>query len=248
MWAALAISMLVAPKEEWISLFDGKTLDGWTPKIAGYRAGDNFGNTFRVENGAIVVRYDAYEGGFKDRFGHLFYKTPFSHYRLQLEVRFVGEQCPGGPGWAWRNSGVMIHGQTPESMGLGQSFPVSCEVQFLGGPEQGERATANVCTPGTNIVMNGKLVTQHCLDSSSTTFRGDQWVPMEIEVHGHGKVIHKVKNLPVLSYEQVQYDPTDGDAQKLIREGNLKIEGGTISLQSESHPVEFRNIRLRQLK
>ena len=130
-------SETIPPRDGWIALFNGKDLDGWKPKIKGYAAGDNFGNTFRVEDGVLKVAYDKYTK-FDGKFGHLFYKTPFSHYKLHIEYRFVGEQCPGGPSWALRNSGVMIHGQTPESMGKDQEFPVSIEVQFLGGNGKGD--------------------------------------------------------------------------------------------------------------
>lgn len=231
----------------WISLFNGKNLDGWTPKIKGYPLGVNYANTFRVENGAIKVAYDGYEGPYNDRFGHLFYKSPFSHYILRMEYRFTGEQVQGGPGWAWRNSGVMVHGQDPKTMRVDQDFPVSCEVQFLGGPAQGDRTTGNVCTPGTHLVMDGKLVTRHCTDAKSPTYRGDQWVSLELEVRGHGLVIHRINGQEVLRYEQVQLDPNDADAKNLIKDGNVKLQGGTISLQSESHPIEFRNIRLKKL-
>ena len=119
----------------------------------------NFGNTFRVENGVLKVAYDQYDT-FGGRFGHLFYKTPFSHYVLVVEYRFVGEQAKDGPDWAFRNSGVMIHGQPVETMQKDQDFPISIEVQLLGGRGDGKpRPTANLCTPGTNVVMNGKLVT-----------------------------------------------------------------------------------------
>ena len=231
----------------WISLFNGKNLDGWIPKIKGYKAGENFGKTFRVENGVIKVTYEDYGGKFNGRFGHLFYKTPYSNYMFEMEYRFTGNQLPDGPAWAWRNSGVMIHGQTPESMGLNQDFPVSAEVQLLGGPETGDRPTGNLCTPGTNVVMDGKLVTRHCTDSKSATYRGDRWVKMGIEVHGNGKVIHTVEGQPVIEYEKIQLDPNDADAKKIVKNGELMISGGTISLQSESHPVEFRNIRLKPL-
>ena len=117
---------------KWVPLFNGQNLDGWTPKIKGFELGDNFGNTFRVEDGVLKVCYDKYTS-FDNRFGHLFYKDKFSHYVLRVEYRFVGEQVPGGPGWALRNSSVMIHGQSAESMGKDQSFPVSIEVQLLGG-------------------------------------------------------------------------------------------------------------------
>jgi hypothetical protein len=233
--------------DEWRTLFNGKNLDGWTPKIKGSLIGDNFGNTFRVRDGVIAVSYDQYGGKFENRFGHLFFDEPFKNYILRLEYRFTGSQLPDAPGWAYRNSGVMIHGQSPSRMGINQDFPVSCEVQFLGGDATGERATGNVCTPGTNIVMGGKLITQHCTDSNSATFRGDRWVKAEIEVHGHGLVIHRIDGQEVLRYEKVQFDPNDADAKKLIQNGKLEIEGGTISLQSESHPVEFRNIRIKQI-
>lgn len=234
-------------ESDWEPLFNGKDLSGWTPKIKGYPLGENFGDTFRVKDGAIQVGYEAYDGKFEGRFGHLFHRTPQSNYILRLEYRFVGEQIADGPGWAWRNSGVMIHGQPPETMRQDQDFPVSAEVQLLGGPAEGERPTANLCTPGTHVVHNGELLTQHCTNSSSPTLRGDQWVELELEVHGNGKVIHRINGEDVFEYSKVQYDPGDGDAQRLIQDGNLMISGGSISLQSESSPVEFRNIRLKRL-
>jgi 3-keto-disaccharide hydrolase len=233
---------------EWIQLFDGKSLDGWVPKITGYEAGVNFGDTFRVENGVLKVSYDHYDG-FGGRFGHLFYKTPFSHYVLVVEYRFVGEQVKGGPDWGFRNSGAMIHGQPVETMLKDQDFPISIEVQLLGGRGDGKpRPTANLCTPGTNVVMDGKLVTTHCVDSTSKTFDGDQWVRVEVEVHGDGAITHKVNGETVLSYEKPQigggnvsgYDPA------VKKDGEL-LASGSISLQSESHPVEFRKVELLDL-
>jgi hypothetical protein len=230
----------------WIPLFNGKDLDGWTPKIKGYPLGENYGNTFRVENGILKVSYDRYSR-FDGRFGHLFYKTPFSHYRLRIEYRFVGEQCPGGPSWAFRNSGAMIHGQTPESMRKDQDFPVCIEVQLLGGDGRGDRPTANVCTPGTNIVMRDRLITQHCTNSHSKTYHGNEWVTVEAEVHGNGIIKHKVDGETVIEYANAQLDETDADAQKLIKNGDKMLREGTISLQSESHPIEFRKVELMRL-
>lgn len=235
-----------AAPDGWIPLFNGKDLDGWTPKIKGHPPGVNFGNTFRVEDGAIKVRYDAYEK-FDGRFGHLFYKAPFSDYRLRIEYRFVGEQTPGGPGWALRNSGVMIHGQKAETMAIDQDFPVSIEVQLLGGDGQKPRTTGNLCTPGTHVVIDGQLITRHVINSKSKTFHGDQWVTAEIEARGN-TIRHFINGEEVLRYSDPQLDDGDKDAHKLIAAGMPKmLKGGTISLQSESHPVEFRKVEILPL-
>jgi 3-keto-disaccharide hydrolase len=234
---------------EWKQLLGDQDLTGWTPKIKGYPVGENFGDTFRVEDGVLKVRYDKYDGSFNNRFGHLFYNHPFSNYVLRLEYRFVGEQAPNAPAWALRNSGIMIHGQTPQSMQIDQDFPVSIEVQLLGGDGTHPRPTANVCTPGTNIVLDGKLHTPHCTNSSSDTYHGDQWVTVEVEVNGDRLIRHKVNGREVLHYSGPQLDPKDPDARRLLEAGADKmLTGGTISLQSEGHPVEFRNIQLRELQ
>lgn len=184
-----------------------------------------------------------------EKFGHLFYKEPFSHYLLRVEYRFVGDQVENGPGWAFRNNGLMIHGQDPAKMTVDQKFPVSIEVQLLGGGDSGERSTLNLCTPGTNVVMDGKLFKKHCTSSKSKTYRGDQWVTVEIEVRGNKVIRHNVDGETVLEYTKPQFDPNSKapDATSMIVDGNLMISGGTISLQSESHPTEFRKIELMKL-
>jgi hypothetical protein len=239
-------SVNAPPKGQWTSLLNGKDLTGWTPKIKGHDLGENYMNTFRAEDGIIKVSYDRYPK-FEGEFGHLFYKHPFSKYKLRVEYRFVGDQVPGGPPWAFRNSGVMIHCQPPESMGKDQEFPVSIEVQFLGGNGRGTRPTGNLCTPGTNVVMGGKLITQHCIESKSKTYDGDQWVTVEAEVHGNGTIKHFVNGDLVIEYEKPQLDNRDLDARKLIHDGNKMLSGGYIALQAESHPVEFRKVEIMPL-
>lgn len=252
--AVTALSMLLAPplpsapqEPRWRPLFNGKDLTGWIPKIRGYRLGQDPAHTFRVENGLLTVSYENYQT-FDNRFGHLFYQEPFSHYRLRVEYRFVGEQCPGGPTWAVRNSGIMIHCQPPETMAVEQNFPVSIEVQLLGGLDSGERPTANLCTPGTHVVINGKLIRRHCLSSRSKTYRGDQWVTVEVEVRGASTIRHYVNGELVFEYEKPQLDEGDPDAQRLIRLGYPRVlSRGYISLQSESHPIQFRRVEIRNL-
>ena len=245
---AFAITSSCTPKEEWIQLFNGKDLNDWTIKMAKHKLGENFNNTFRVEDGLLKVRYDKYDK-FNGEYGHIFYKTPFSHYKLRVEYRFVGEQIPGGARWALRNGGVMLHGQTPQSMDINQEFPTCVEVQFLGGDGKNERSTLNVCTPGTNIVINDKLITEHCINSTSKTYHGDQWVMAEIEVYGDSLIRHTVDGKVVLEYTQPQLDENDPSYSKLLpANGDKLLKSGTISLQAESHPVDYRKVELLNLE
>ena len=221
-------------KEKWIQLFNGKDLTGWTPKIRYEKLGDDKRETFRVADGAIKVSYENYDE-FNQTFGHLFYKTPYSRYRLRVEYRFLGEQLKGGPGWAFRNSGLMLHGQDPKTMKIDQDFPNSIEVQLLGGSGEGKRTTLNLCTPGTDVIMNEKPLKRHCINSKSKTYHGDQWVTAEVVVDGYKSFKHVVEGKVVLEYQHPHLN--DG----------TKLEGGTISLQSESHSCEFRKVELLPL-
>lgn len=230
----------------WERIFNGENLDGWTPKFSGSPLGENYKNTFRVEDGKLVVSYDEYES-FDGEFGHLFYKDKLSHYKLRLEYRFVGEQAPNGPEWAIRNNGVMLHSQDPVTMRVEQAFPVSIETQFLGGLGEGERPTGNMCSPGSHVVIDGALVTDHIVNSSSPTFHGDQWVKAELEVRGSESIKHYINGEEVLSLTLPEFDADDPDAKKFITVDNKLMRNGFIALQAETHPTEFRNIELMLL-
>jgi hypothetical protein len=237
-----------APAADWLRLFNGQNLDGWTVKIRGYPPGENFGETFRVVDGMLTVAYDAYDS-FDSRFGHVFYAEPFSHYWLRVEYRFIGEQAPGGESWATRNSGAMLHSPPPSTMPALQDFPISLEVQFLGGLSDGNpRPTGNLCTPGTNVVYQGEFTTAHCMNSSSPTLDGDQWVTAEILVLGSERMEHYINGARVIEYE----DMTIGGGSVNGHDPAMKPDGqplgsGYISLQSESHPVQFRRVELLNL-
>ncbi len=234
---------------DWISLFNGRDLSGWTAKIRHHEPGDNYANTFRVEDGLLTVSYDGYED-FDDKFGHLFHEAPFSHYRLRLEYRFIGSQAPGGQAWAKRNSGVMLHAQAPETMPAAQDFPISLEAQFLGGLGDGKpRPTGNLCTPGTHVHVNGEFTEQHCVASSSPTLDGDQWVEFEALVLGGGRITHYINGEAVMAYTGSSYGGgvVSGHRPEAKPDGEPLGEG-YIALQSESHPIQFRNIRLLNLK
>ncbi|WP_128546811.1 3-keto-disaccharide hydrolase [Larkinella soli] len=246
-------------KEEWVQLFNGKDLKGWDIKIAGHEVNDNYKNTFRVENGMLRIAYDQYKT-FDNKYGHIYYEKPFSYYILRFEYRFLGEQVPGGANWNVRNSGVMIHSQSARSLGRDQDFPISLEIQTLGGLGKGVRHTANLCTPGTIVEMNGKVNPAHCIDSQSKTYDGDQWVTVTAVVLGDSIIHHIIEGDTVLTYEKPkvgggyvsrQYDFASGkvaNPEEWMKKDNTPLREGFIALQSESHAIDFRKVELLNLK
>lgn len=246
--ATVAFAQSDPDRKEWVQLFNGKSLEGWVPKITGYPTGENFGNTFRVQDGLLTISYDQYPE-FGGRFGHVFYNNAkFSHYIVAAEYRFIGEQVKGGPGWAVRNNGIMFHCQDPATMGKDQDFPISVEAQLLGGPPEGERSTANVCTPGTEIFYKGELLKSHCVNSTSKTYRGDQWVRVEVEVLGSERVRHMVDGQVVLEYTNLQIGgPNVSHHDPAVKKDGTPLGEGYIALQAESHPTQFRKIEVLNL-
>ena len=237
----------ISIEDGWRTLFNGKDMDNWRIKIAKHELDENYANTFRVEDGLLKVRYDGYED-FDRQYGHIFYDESFSHYLYRVQYRFVGEQAPGGEGWALRNSGVMLHGQDPETMTKDQDFPISIEGQLLGGDGEKPRTTSNLCTPGTNVIMDGELFTPHCVSSNSKTFHGEQWVTADFLVLGDSIIHHIVEGDTVLTY----YKPQIGGGNVSNHNPEVKKDGqlistGYISLQSESHPIDFKSVEIFDL-
>ena len=234
--------------EEWIQLFNGQDIDKWSVKFNGYELGVNHKNTFKVEDSLLKVRYHEYDSFVNGEFGHLFYNQEFSYYRLKATYRFVEDQVPGGPGWAFRNNGFMLHSQSPESMGLNQDFPISLEMQLLGGNGDTSRPTANLCTPGTNVHFADTLFTPHCISSTSETFHGDQWVEVEVLVLGDSILQHIVGGQPVLTYTKPVIG--GGNVSGLIPE-KASLSGplgkGYIAIQAETHPIDFKKIEVLNL-
>jgi hypothetical protein len=245
--AASSLAQNDPARKDWVQMFNGKNLDGWVMKITGYPLGENYGNTFRVENGVLKVSYDQYPE-FANKFGHIFYRTKFSHYIIAAEYRFVGEQAKGGPAWALRNNGIMLHCQAPETMGKDQDFPISVEAQLLGAGPTGERPTLNVCSPGTEVFRNGEMVKSHCLNSTSQSYRGDQWVRVEVEVLGSERVRHIIDGKTVLEYGNLQIGGGNvSNFDPAVKKDGTPLAEGYIALQAESHPTEFRKVEILNL-
>jgi len=237
-------------QEEWIPLFNGTDISNWVVKIHHHEVGVNYGETFRVEDQMIKVRYDQYKGDFNDQFGHLYYEQPYGYYRLKLQYRFLGELHPGAPSYTLRNSGIMFHSQDPRTMPKEQNWPISVEMQFLGGLGDGNpRPTGNMCSPGTEVVYKGEIFPGHCINSTSDTYDGDQWISAELIVLGDSLVYHLINGDTVLQYSRPQigggvverYDP------QIKVDGKL-LSQGYIALQSEGQPIDFKDIWLLNLE
>jgi len=248
------------PSEEWIQLFNSKDLTGWDIKIAGHPMNDNFNNNFYVKDSLLKIDYSGFQK-FNREFGHLYYKEPFSYYRIRVEYRFTGQQLQGGPDYAWLNSGVMLHSQSAASVGINQSFPVSLEMQLLASDEKHKRTNGNLCTPGTEVDMKGSPVRSHCINSSSTSSFANEWVTAEAIVLGDSVIQHIINNEVVLTYEHprvgggfVNNDLTwtgggfGADSLSWIQKQGTPLKSGYIALQAESHPLEFRKVELLNLE
>ena len=231
--AAITLGTSAFAEKNWINLFNGKNLDGWVVKVAGSKAGENPGNIFRVEDGCLTVSYDAFDS-FEGRFGHIFIDRPFTNYHFRCEYRFTGTQTPGGPGWAYANSGAMLQGQSPASMGIKQDFPNSIEFQFLAQNASGTRPTGSICTPGTYVDINGETTKNHVINSSCIALPIGEWVKAEAIVTD-GKIQHLINGKVVMECTNPCFD--DG----------TPVTSGYISLQAESHPCQFRNIEIKTL-
>jgi len=236
-------------QNEWISLFNGKDFDDWTVKFHHHEVGDNYAETFRVKDGNLQVNYDGYEK-FEDRYGHLYYNQPFGSYHFSLEYRFTDQWMTDAPDYTYRNSGIMFHSQDPNTILKEQDWPISVEYQLLAGLGDGmPRPTGNMCSPGTEVIFEGKMDPRHCINSSSETFEWNQWIKADLIVYGDSLVLHLVNGDTVLRYTQPQigggvannYDPAFKQDGKMLKEG-------FIALQAEGQGIEFREIKIKNLE
>lgn len=245
----LLFSNFSTKKSEWVSLFNGKNLDGWIAKINHHNYGENYANTFRVKNGAILVSYDDY-GPFEERYGHLFYKEPFSSYHLKFKYRFTEQWLKDAAKYTYRNSGIMFHSQNPNTILKDQNWPISVEFQLLAEANEGDpRPTGNMCSPGTEVIFNNVMDPRHCITSTSKTYKWNEWVEGELIVYKDSLVIHKINNETVLTYTKPQiggevvkgYDPA-------IKIDGKALTNGYIGLQSEGQGIEFKDILIKTLE
>jgi hypothetical protein len=219
--------------EGWINLFNGENLDGWVVKVTGYEAGENPGDMFRVEDGVMSVDYDAHDT-FVGQFGHIYTETSYSNYRFRCEYRFIGEQLPNAPKWAFCNSGIMFHSQAADTLDFDQKFPDSLEFQFLGESEEDD------FRPSGSLFLVGNAadyMVEEVLKNVKTEFQAvplGEWVEAELVVND-ALVQFYLNGELVLEFT----NPRERDGTPLT--------SGHIALQAESHPVQFRNIAIKPM-
>ncbi len=235
-----------ASVEEWHPIFNGHDMEGWTPKFKAQPLGENYKNTFRVEEGLLRASYDEWDT-FTNQYGHLFYKTIYSYYKIRSEYRFVGDQPPGGQEWAYRNNGLMLHSQDPATMTHEQEFPQSIEFQLLGGNGTDERSTGNMCSPGCHVTIDGKYTETHCINSNSKTYHGNQWVRAEAIVYGDSLIHQLINGDTVITYTNLVTGGWLPNADTIRLPPGLPLDKGRISIQAESHPTDFKSIEILNL-
>ena len=230
---------------EWKALFNGENLDGWTMKISGKELGENYGSTFRVDSGILKIRYDEY-GSFDNQFGGLYYDQIFKNYRLKVEYRFVGETAPGAPEWGYRDSGVQYHCQSPQSLTIDQAFPVCLEYNLHGGNGTDDRPVGEICASGTFVEIDGVVTKSYSTPATvPITFHGDQWVTLEIDVQD-SVISHFANGEKILTYTNPRYNPDHDLGKTFIADSSDRVTEGYISLQSNSHPIDFRKIEIME--
>ena len=223
---------------KWIDIFNGKDLDGWTPKITGHALDENYADTFQVRDGLLTVSYDKYEK-FDNKFGHLFYQHAFS-LPHPPQYRFTASRPSAAPA-GFRNSGIRVHCQDPATMTKDQNF-------LFRSRSNSSAATAVTnappapCTPGTRRQEWQARYQFHCINSTSDTFHGDQWVTAESKSAAAkssdiSSTARLFLNTPARSLTRAMAMPRAAD------NAGTMLSKGWISLQAESHPVQFRNIK-----
>lgn len=245
--------------QEWESIFNGKNFDNWDIKIAGHTLGDNYKNTFSIQDSMMRISYQNYTV-FDNQFGHIYYKPLLSYYKIRFQYRFNGEHLSDAPSWSNRNSGIMLHSQSAETLNLNQTFPVSLEMQLLGGLDTGITHTGNLCTPGTIVQINNLSIDQHCTSSNSKTYYGNRWVSAEVEVYGDSLIRHIIEGQTVLEYQHTKIgggfvDQSNNwsvanitDSSYWLNKAGSPLQRGQIAFQAESQDVDFRRIELLQLE
>ena len=104
-----------------------------------------------------------------------------------------------------------------------------------------------MCSPGTDVDIDGKIAPEHCMRSSSKIYPINEWVSIEIVVHSDSIVHHIIEKDTIMTYTNIRYSNDRFSTENFKDLVGKPLEEGYIALQSEGHPVMFRNIMIKEL-
>lgn len=224
----------------WISLFNGRNLDGWTTFLPSKGRNNDPQGVFKVENGMLHI-LDIPDRGQRQEFGYLATNRSYGDYRLRFQYRW-GDKRFAPRNNAKRDSGVMYH-----LSGGDRVWPRSVELQvqegntgdfwLIGGTTLTTTVASTSGNPkryregGTPYTTRAGSFVQVAKDRTRDSRNG--WNTVELIVQGdeavqivNGEVVNRGKNL---------------------RRGNTPLTEGRIAFQAEGAEVYYRNIEMKPL-
>lgn len=240
-------------EEGFVSLFDGKSLAGWTAARS-KGEGDTGAYSVNKEEKAIHC-YAGKEAGSKQDTDCLNTEKVFSHFILRLEYKWLENRFQPREDWD-RDAGLLFHVHGD----LTKVWPLSLEMQIGETPAEvmaGKKDKKRNYHTGDLFVLGKNLEVERPVKDRRYSPEGDwkkgrslgtllgkekpkgEWNEMEIQVHGSEKAIF------ILNGEQVHE----------IRNFTQKVDGervplseGRIGLQAEWAEILYRNIRIKELE
>ena len=98
-------------------------------------------------------------------------------------------------------------------------------------------------------MINGQLHTPHCTNSTSKTYDGDQWVRVEVLVHGDELVRHMIEGQTVLEYTEAADWRRQASARRSRSQGGRHADDRRIHLAAgRDRARDFRKVELLNLE
>jgi hypothetical protein len=212
------------PADEWVVLFDGKSLDGWKR----YNA-DEIGPLWTVEDGMIKCDGTGLGEGSGDMGGSLVSIDQFGNFELEIEWKI----SEGG------NSGIMYH--VIEKPEYGHAYETGPEYQVLDDTGWTGGDLTESQKAGSNYDM-------FAAPESKKLNPALEWNTTKIR-YEDGKVTHWLNDEITAEFDESSddYQERYEKSKWVDHPGWNKYKEGAIALQDHGAPVWYRNIRIRHI-
>ncbi|WP_163381985.1 DUF1080 domain-containing protein [Cyclobacterium sp. SYSU L10401] len=214
------IEEIIVTEEEWISLFDGNSLTGWT----GFGK-DQPGEAWEAADGVLYFNAQKKEDGATG--GDLVTKEDFGDFHLEVEWK-ISENG---------NSGIMFHVQDNGEYGA----------PYFTGPEY--QLLDNDGHPDGKIVTHRTGDLYDLIESTEEASKPvGEWNKSEIKVED-GQLqffLNGVKTVETTLWDD-QWKAMVADSKFAQWEDFATFKEGKIALQDHNDDVWFRNIRIKRL-